>query len=178
MLTRCGMLLHSFPMQRRLTWSHPPKAAAFFFHSPFLALPCQNYTNPCQLIMEDGGSTNIHVWLGSCNLANSGDDDQHGKSCTCRLFHGKKTFFIQFAKHISVWKSNGVYDMKGKQLCRHVELSSLPCSPADPLRSQLAHRWSDQDTLHVDLVGFSRVAFGSWTANLFRVPQLRGSLGG
>jgi len=52
----------------------------------------------------------------------------------------KKTFFIQFAKHISVWKSNGVYDMKGKQLCRHVELSSLPCSPADPLRSQLAHR--------------------------------------
>ena len=46
------------------------------------------------------------------------------------------------------------------QACR--ELSSLPCSPADPLRSQLAHRWSDsdQDMLHVHLVGFCRVAVG------------------
>jgi len=178
MLTRCGMLLHSFPMQRRLTWCHPPKAAAFFFPFSFFgftmselyeSMPTNNgrwrlYQHPCMVrIMQSG---EFRRWWSTRQIL------------YMPIIPWKKTFFIQFAKHISVWKSNGVYDMKGKQLCRHVELSSLPCSPADPLRSQLAHHWSDQDTLHVDLVGFCRVAFGSWTANLFRVPQLRGSLGG
>lgn len=151
MLTRCGMLLHSFPMQRRLTWSHPPKAAAFFFHSPFLALPCQNYTNPCQLIMEDGGSTNIHVWLGSCNLANSGDDDQHGKSCTCRLFHGKKNFFYTICKaYLCVEKQRRVWHERktAMQACRAQQLTLLTCWPvtisagSSLIRSGYAARWS------------------------------------
>ena len=152
MLTRCGMLLHSFQMQRRLTWSHSPKAAAFFFHSPFLALPCQNYTNPCQLIMEDGGSTNIHVWLGSCNLANSGDDDQHGKSCTCRLFHGKKNFFYTICKaylcvekqqHVT-WKENSYAGMSSSaaypaHLLTRYDLSWLI---ADQIRIRCTLIWS------------------------------------
>ena len=69
MLTRCGMLLHSFPMQRRLTWSHPPKAAAFFFPFSFFgftmselyeSMPTNNgrwrlYHHPCMVrIMQSG----------------------------------------------------------------------------------------------------------------------------
>ena len=181
MLTRCGMLLHSFQMQRRLTWSHPPKAAAFFFHSPFLALPCQNYTNPCQLIMEDGGSTNIHVWLGSCNLANSGDDE-HGKSCTCRLFHGKKNFFYTICKaYLCVEKQRRVWHERktAMQACRAQQLTLLTCWPVTisasssliRFRSGYAARSSGR------LLSGGRW-HGTWTANLFRVPQLRGSLGG
>ena len=39
-----------------------------------------------------------HPWLGSCNLANFGDDDQHGISCTCGLFHEKKSYFYTICK--------------------------------------------------------------------------------
>ena len=150
MLTRCGMLLHSFQMQRRLTWSHPPKAAVFFPFSFFgftmselyESMPTNNgrwrlYQHPCMVrIMQSG---EFRRWWSTRQIL------------YMPIIPWKKNFFYTICKaYLCVEKQRRVWHERktAMQACRAQQLTLLTCWPvtisagSSLIRSGYAARWS------------------------------------